>query len=328
MEDLTKKPEEYIQLTQELLNKCLEYMHLRGGSLGTQTKSRYSKDLKLLFANKVLTQPLYNKMHSKGGINAAILNLVQNTSEHFDLPNYKYKKVVAKKKSNYLPQVWREPEIIRMIDEIEEYGLLVSCAYYIGAGLRFSSAIMLSWDDFHWEDWIEDKTKIGSVTIVAKGNQQQNLIVDPILMNQLYNLANRRGKCFQGIPYKNSDNDLYLFVKRVELEALQEAFKKKNFENNLDNGLEEVNVKESAKFELIKKKHYLVDYRLRKLSKKFNNRPIKFHSIRHSRATNLLRKGFKLMTIKKQLMHKSITSTEIYLNLSDVDMDDEFNEKL
>ena len=120
----------------------------------------------------------------------------------------------------------------------------------------------------------------------------------------------------------------YLFIKETELDELETKFKKQNFDNILDSNNEEVNVKERARIEIVRKKHYLVDYRLRKLSKIFNSKRIKFHSIRHSRATNLLKKGVKLITIKDQLMHNSIATTEIYLNLENSDIENEFNDKL
>jgi len=215
-----------------------------------------------------------------------------------------------------------------MINNVEKYGLLIECTYYIGAGLRFSSAIMLSWDDFLWEDWLNDKTKTGKCNIRAKGDKYKTLVVDPILMNRLYNIAESKGKMFQGIPYKNSAEDLYLFIKKSSLEGLEEQFRKQNFDNILDSKKEQVNPQNMARLEIIRKTHYLVDYQLRKLSKFFNSKHIKFHSIRSSRATNLLKKGFKLYTISKQLMHESIATTEIYLNLSNIDIENEFNEKL
>ena len=94
-----------------------------------------------------------------------------------------------------------------------------------------------------------------------------------------------------------------------------------------DSGLK-YRIKEKSRNEIIRKKHYIVDYRLRKLAKVMNVKNIKFHSIRHSAATNLLKKGFKLTTIKDQLMHESISTTERYLNLSNMDIEEEFNGKL
>ena len=321
-----EKYNKYIKLTPILYDRCIEYMLRRG--LRESTKINYVKELDSMFKNEVLTQTLYNATYSKKGYYPSVLKLITNTCDHFDLPNFKYKIIKPIKKKIHNPIVFTESEITRMIDKVEEYSLLMACSYYIGAGLRFSSAIMLSWNDFLWEDWIADKTRTGKCNIKAKGDKDAVLVVDPILMNRLYNLAERTGNMFMGIPYKNSAKDLYLFIKKIDLEALQDVYKKQNFENILDSKKEQVNVKERAKVEMIRKKHYIVDYKLRKLSTFFNSRHIKFHSLRHSRATNLLKKGFKLMTIKEQLMHQSISTTEIYLNLSNVDIEDEFNEKL
>lgn len=323
---MEKEPKQFIQLTTELHDRCLEYMKRRG--LGEKTKLYYAAELTNIFKNPVLTQTIYNKIHSRAGYYGAVLTLITDTCEHFDIPNYKYKIIKRIRKSPKKPQVWHENDINTIILNVEEYSLLVSCAYYIGSGLRFSSAIMLSWDDFIWEDWVADKTKAGKCDIHAKGDKDARLMVDPILMNKLFNIASDKGKLFQGIPYKNSSEDLYLFINRADLEEIENKYKKQNFENVLDSNSEKINVKDRARVEMIRKTHYLVDYRMRKLSRFFNGKKPKFHSLRHSRATNLLKKGFKLITIKGQLMHNSISTTEIYLNLENIDTENEFNEKL
>lgn len=323
---MENNPKKFVELTPELHNRCLEYIKRRG--LGEKTRLYYTNELTNIFKNPLLTQTLYNKVYSRGGYYGAVLKLITDTCEHFDLPNYKYKIIRSIKRPKKKPQVWHENDIIKIINNIEVYGLLISCAYYIGAGLRFSSAIILSWDDFIWQDWILDKSKAGKCNIHAKGDKDKVLIVDPILMNKLYNIAESNGKLFQGIPYKNSAEDIYLFIKRDEKQALEAKYKKKNFDNILDSNDEQINVKERVMVEIIRNYHYLVDYKLKKLSKLFNSKKIKFHSIRHSRATNLLKKGFKLLTIKGQLMHNSIATTEIYLNVENIDEENEFNEKL
>ena len=315
-----------IELTPELHDYCLDYMRSR--KVSEKTTLLYKDELNKIFKHPILTQTLYNKTHSKGNYYRSVLKLIIDTCNYNDIPTYNYKSIKAIKKKQRIPQCWTEEEIIKMINNIEDYSLFVECAYYIGAGLRFSSALMLSWDDFIWSDWVNDKTKTGKCNIRAKGDKYNILIVDPILMNHLYNIAESKGKMFHGIPYKNSSEDMYLFIKKSSLDSLEELFRKQNFENILDSNKEQVNVKNSARLEIIRKNHYLVDYKLRKLSKFFNGKHIKFHSIRSSRATNLLKKGFKLYTISKQLMHESIATTEIYLSLSNVDIEDEFNEKL
>ncbi len=324
MENVDKK---FIILSQRLQDRCLEYIRRRG--LAEKTKIYYTKELDNIFRNPVLTQTIYNRVYSRGSYYPSVLKLITNTCDHFDIPNYKYKIIKSlKSKPKPKPQVWHEDDIIKMINNVEEYGLLISCAYYIGAGLRFSSAIMLSWDDFVWKDWIGDKSKAGKCDIHAKGDKDKRLIVDPILMNKLYNIAEDKGKLFQGIPYHNSSEDTYLFVRKAEIEDLEAKYKKQNFQNILDSKREEINVKDRAIVEIIRQKHYIVDYKLRKLSKIFNDKKPKFHSIRHSRATNLLKKKFNLITIKEQLMHNSIATTEIYLTLENIDQENEFNEKL
>lgn len=322
MENNQKTP---IQLDQELHNLCLEYARRR--KLSEKTKILYENELDNIFKYPVLTQTLYNKIYSKGNYYTSVLKLILNTCEHFDISSCKYKVIKPIKKRKHNPQVWSESDVLKMIDNVETYGLLIACAYYIGAGLRFSSAIMLSWDNFIWENWIENKTKTGKCTVLAKGGKEKVLMVNPILMNRLYNLAVENRKTFQGIPYKNSIEDKYLFIRQSELDKIENEYRKQNFENILDSKKEQINVKERAKVDLIKKKHNLVKYRLKKLSSQFNKN-IKFHSIRGSCATNLLKKGFKLLTIKDQLMHESISTTEIYLNLENSDIEKEFEEKL
>jgi len=322
MENNQKTP---IQLDQELHNLCLEYARRR--KLSEKTKILYENELDNIFKYPVLTQTLYNKIYSKGNYYTSVLKLILNTCEHFDISSCKYKAIKPIKKRKHNPQVWSESDVLKMIDNVETYGLLIACAYYIGAGLRFSSAIMLSWDNFIWENWIENKTKTGKCIVLAKGGKEKVLMVNPILMNRLYNLAVENRKTFQGIPYKNSIEDKYLFIRQSELDKIENEYRKQNFENILDSKKEQINVKERAKVDLIKKKHNLVKYRLKKLSSQFNKN-IKFHSIRGSCATNLLKKGFKLLTIKDQLMHESISTTEIYLNLENSDIEKEFEEKL
>ena len=314
-----------IQLDNSLQNSCLEYARRR--KLSEKTKQIYENELNNIFKNPVLTQTLYNKIYSKGNYYTSVLKLILNTCEHFDIPSYKYKVIKPIKKKKHNPKVWQESDILKMIDNVEIYGLLIACAYYIGAGLRFSSAILLTWDNFIWEDWLSDKTKTGKCNIIAKGGKEKVLRVNPILMNRLHKIAVENKKTFQGIPYKNSVEDKHLFVRQSEIDEIEDKYRKQNFENILDSKKEQINVEEKARVDIIKKKHDLVKYRLKKLSGQFNKN-INFHSIRHSAATNLLKKGFKLITIKDQLMHESIASTEIYLNLEDSDTEKEFDEKL
>ena len=318
---------DYIHLTKELYNYCLD--HINKPRLSEKTKTLYLKEVEKLFKFEKLTQQTYNNYYTKGNYYRAVLKLICDVAEFYDLGDYKYKTLKVRNRNRIPePQVWHENKLLEIAEEIEEYGLLIQCAYYIGAGLRFSSAIMLRWDDFNWEDWIIDRDKFGKCKIHAKGDKHKWLLVNPILMNKLHDIAKLKRRLFHNIPYKASSDDLYMFIDSDELEQYKSMFKKENFEKILDGFNFKYRTEEKARNEMIRKKHYLVAYRLRKLAKKMGVKSIKFHSIRHSAATNLLKKGFKLTTIKDQLMHESISTTERYLNLENIDIEDEFNEKL
>lgn len=319
----------FIPLTPEFFGKCKEYLGRKG--LSEKSNQLYLDVLKDIFKKETLTQTSYNDVYAKGSRYKAVLNIIKNTCYHFDIPFYNYKVITRKINPRKIPQIWSEKEILNVANVIEEYGLLVESAYYIGAGIRFSSAIWLKWEHFRWEDWIIDKTKAGKCLIFGKGNKQKYLDVHPILMNKLYSLAGDKGKIFLGIPYRNSAESTFLFISAIELEAIEDRAKKQHFDDMLGAGndyLMKRDIKELAKNELIAKMHDRVAYRLRKLKHLFNDRNIKFHSIRSSRATNLLKKGFSLLEISKMLMHEDTKTTQIYLNIEDSEITKKFNEKL
>lgn len=64
-------------------------------------------------------------------------------------------------------------------------------------------------------------------------------------------------------------------------------------------------------YHLVKKYLYLAD---------ITNKKIAVHSLRHTVATSLLANGVNLLSIKKLLGHKRITSTEIYTHINDNDL--------
>lgn len=329
MENDGKKQSKFIKLTPQLYDKCKEYLSRKG--LSEKSNQLYMAVLDKLFKKEILTQTVYNDIYSKGSRHQAVINLVKKTCYHFDIPSYNYKMIERKKKPRKPPQVWSEKDILKIANTIDEYGLLIESAYYIGAGIRFSSAILLKWEHFVWTDWIIDKTKAGKCLIFGKGGKQKYLDVHPILMNKLYSIAKDKGKLFQEVPYRNSSENTYIFISLVELEGIEERIKKQQHDDMLDIGsgyLMKQNAQELSKNKLIAKMHDRVAYKLRKLKHLFQNRNIKFHSIRSSRATNLLKKGFSLLEISKMLMHEDIKTTQIYLDIEDSEITKKFNEKL
>jgi integrase len=324
-----KKHSKFTQLTPHLFEKCKKYLEKRG--LSEKSNQLYLSVLENLFKKDVLTQTVYNDLYAKGSRYKAVLNLIKKTCYHFDIPSFNYKAIEKKLKPRKSPQIWSEKEILKVAEEIEDYGLLVESAYYIGAGIRFSSAVFIKWEHFRWDDWNEDRTKSGKCLIFGKGGKEKYLDVHPILMNKLYSFAENKGKVFLGVPYKNSSESTFIFIRFAELEEIIGRWKKEQFNNMVDIGdgyLMKRDAQELSKNELIAKMHDRVSYKLRKLKPSFNDRNIKFHSIRSSRATNLLQKGFSLLEISKMLMHEDIKTTQIYLDIEDSEITKKFNEKL
>lgn len=319
----------FIPLTPYLFKRCKEYLGRKG--LSEKSNELYLSVLENIFKKETLTQSLYNSVYSKGSRYKAVLNLIKNTCYHFNITSYNYKIIEKKRSKRKAPQVWSEEDILKITDEVEDYSLMVEAAYYIGAGIRFSSTLFLKWEHFKWEDWNKDKTKAGKCLIFGKGGKEKYLDVHPILMNKLYSLAESKGRIFLGIPYKNSAENTYIFIQETELKEMKDRLHKAEFNSMLeltDKPLMKRNINELAKNELISKMHDRVAYKLRKIKPLFNNKNIKFHSIRSSRATNLLRKGFSLLMISKMLMHDSIKTTQIYLHIEDMEITNKFNENL
>ncbi len=79
--------------------------------------------------------------------------------------------------------------------------------------------------------------------------------------------------------------------------------------------------------------HFPVDpRRVQKLVKEVANRTklsrdITPHVLRHTFATLALQKGMSLAAVKKILGHDRLSTTEIYLNLTDIHIQEEYEQK-
>jgi integrase len=329
------KVREFIKLTPELYRLCFKYMNQK--QYTEKTKVQYVKELDELFKNEVLTQTLYNKNYQKGGSYRAILNLVLKTCWFNDLPYFNYKVIEASKSSQNKSldrygtiKIFSEDEIGQLADILEEYGLLVRCSYYIGGGLRFSSAIRLKWTDFNWSEWT-DKNKPGKCLIHAKGKTEAYLPVHPILMNLLYNLAEENKKTFKGIPYENFDGENYIFLEESEIKKIIDRLKKEDNNRIIDNDLKKelkIDFKARALLEMTNIHYRKYQYQLVKVASVFKLKTIKTHTVRKSAATNLLRKGWPLIKIKYLLMHKSISTTEIYTKVTEDEINADYEKMI
>ena len=315
-----------ITLDGNLYNRCLEYLDKKG--IMEYTKEQYIRLLKVVFKKDVLTQMVYSIYYNKGGAYKSIIKLIPKVCDFYDIGIYRYKEISKKPTNRKLPQVWTEEEVYRIIHNIDTYGLLLSVAYHIGSGLRFSSAILVKWSDFMWEDWLVDTSKSGKCYIYAKGGKEKYLPVDKELMKELYDIAESKSKLWMGVPYKNFSGINYLFITDDEYLSVEKEIEKEKMNNMITNDVVysmKINKDERIKLKLTQMFYRSVDYQLEKLNSMFHKK-IKFHSIRSSKATTLLKKGFPLIYVKKLLMHTSISTTQIYIKLVDEDLQSKYDD--
>ena len=318
----------WIELTDELKKLCLLYLDKK--NYAEKTRLLYSNQIENIFTKPILTQRYYNTIYDKGYLYRSVLKLIIAAMEYNDLPVYKYKHIPQIVKPRKTPQVWSDAEIQKIISHHPDNKgrLMISCSYYIGAGIRFESTIYLKWSDFNWKEWIIKQESAGTCFIHAKRGKEATLPVDKSLMKQLYNYARTHRKFLYGTP-NDFNNDQYIFIDKYELKEYIELAKKNkwNKENlEMETGKTKIDYKELGKVLYTKKFHDRFNYQLKIISKSyFNNKKVKFHSFRSSRATNLLKKGFNIVEIKDLLMHSTIQTTQIYLNLTNIDLQNKFN---
>ena len=216
----------------------------------------------------------------------------ENNIDFFiNIPRMKYKKPK-------IAELFSPSEIKLMIAAAPKpYDLCIRCIFNMGAGLRISEIIKMSWNDIRWVDWLSNKGSYG-VTVIKEGKGGKERIVN--------------------IPSKLMQ-DLYDFAK--EQDVLNE-FRIPTGAMIFDFGGGDFNPKlraydiEKWKFEYVKSRYNWFRYNILKKCEKALNKRIKIHSLRHSRATYLYEvEKVPIGNIQKLLGHTSIETTMRYVHI-------------
>jgi integrase len=162
-------------------------------------------------------------------------------------------------------------------------------------GLRISECLKLTWDNFSWLMWLQDKSKMGEVNLTnTKGGKFRVIPIDTQLMQLLYDVS--PNKTTTGIPIGGVSNLVFNF------------------------GIESYNDKNKSPAENLNDYiNYAADrYReiLYKVTKDTIGKRCHPHMFRHYRAQYLMDKGLPIESLKSYLGHASISSTEIYAQAS------------
>lgn len=288
-----------LELNDDLLSDIIDYAKTKGYSYGTL--KGYAIQLKALFKK-------YDKLDkdnmikilkkAKHPYHRAILSLI---NEYCFYSKVDFNMTIPKKRNppRKIPETLTIEEIKKMIEATPKpYNLMLRCIFGIGAGLRISEAIKLSWNHFYWADWL--KTKEDGIAIIKESKRGKSRIVNvpKNLMQDLYNYA------------KDEEllNEFFIPEKGVLFNFGIGEWNKTTFSYN----------KELWKNEYVKHAYDWFRYNIiRQICEKVVGRNIKVHSLRHSRATYLLEvEEIPLERISQLLGHSDIKTTMIYAKMN------------
>lgn len=197
------------------------------------------------------------------------------------------------KQTKKFPESISPLEVSKLIDNMESVKDKLFTWTVYDLGLRLSEGIKLTWDNFNWLEWLQDRSKQGVVNIVyTKRGKFRALPVNPILMNALYDAHSKRTEA--GVPIGNLVFDYGI------MGYLNDKTK----------------TPEQCKFDYIEYASKTYRNLIYRLSKNYLGKRINPHRLRHGKAQDLMDNGVPIETIKAFLGHEKISSTEIYAQAS------------
>jgi integrase len=311
MENETKETPK-ILLNAELMAAINKYLNSQGYAIWTIDK--YRSGIKHLFDkfNYLDKQRCKYILNRPNPNQKALLNLIiKAAAEHdIDIPTMNVSK--TKTKPREPPRiVYSIDDVKNMIQHLKEdrAKLMFKCLFSIGAGIRISELIKMTWSSFNWKVWIKNPDEYGNFTIrKTKRTHTFSVPVPPELMQSLYAYG-VAVKCptemfflGEGIGFKRvpkSDD----FVFKFDINE-PDYFYKKNEPDKWN------------KIYVQKVYNHIYYNILTKNLKDFLGHNLRLHALRHARATQLINEGVDISIVSKLLGHRSITTTMIYLDMT------------
>ncbi len=295
---------ESLELNKDLYFKIVDYARTKG--YAQKTIDVYSHYLKRLIQKyPILNKDVLNKILKsiKHQNQRAVLTLI-NDYCYFSEIDFKIMIPKIKAKPRSPPIILSVEEAKIMVESVPKpYDLMIRCIFNIGAGLRISEAIKLSWNHINWVDWLKHKTYGVCLLKDSKGGKNGNNNIPTKLMNDLYEYAKELKILNEfGIPRGS-----------MIFECGLSDFKPDLLINN----------KEKWRYEAIKHAYDWFRYNIvQKYCEKALGRRIKIHWLVHSRCTYLYAiEKVPIERIQKLRRHKDISTTLIY---TEVDIKDTF----
>lgn len=198
------------------------------------------------------------------------------------------------------PEIYSIEEIKLMIKSAPyPYNLALRCIFNMGAGLRVSEVIKLSWNHIRWIDWLKDQDNYGIAIIKsAKGSKDRVVNIPTNLMRDLYNYAKKIGVL----------NEMRIPVGGMLFSFDHLHYKEDLLKRNIIQWKEEYvrSCYDWFRYNIIKK-----------CCEKALGKRIKIHSFRHSRATYLYEvEKVPIERIQLLLGHAKLDTTMIYTKVN------------
>lgn len=292
-----------IVIDKETIAEMNEWMQVKGYSSNTIKQYNYTlgiiSNMYKEVSNENLRKILKGFKHQN---QRAVLCLINNYC--FDkgmLFNLLIPKVKVKPRKT--PDILSIDEIKIMIASAPKpYDLAIRCIFNMGAGLRVSEMIKLSWNHIRWADWLADKSRYGVAVIKSgKGSKDRVVNIPSNLMNDLYKYAEQENRINEyGMP-----NGGMMFPM-----GKMSRYKKKLQAYDMEKWKAEFLVYAYGWF-----RYNIIQQKCEKaLGKK-----IKIHSLRHSRATYLYEvEKVPIERIQLLLGHSNLATTMIYTKVNPI----------
>jgi len=291
-----------LELKVDLLNDILSWMVAK--NYPHNTRRQYGYTLKWIWDNHghldKQTLKKINKKFKHQNQRAVLVLINSYCYEH----NIDFRIILprgVRRKKKHTIKVLPKADIELMIKSAPKpYDLVLKCVFRIGAGLRISEAIKLSWYHFKWPEWLQERQE-GKVTIRGSKGNDRLITVPKWLMEELYeyakeeNVLNEFGVPTGGIIFMFGNRDYKKQLRTIDLEQWKEEYIKYAYD--------------WFRYNVI-----------RKCCNKALGYNVNVHQLRHSRATHLLEEGVKLEILQKLLGHQDIRMTMEYLEVSDKQM--------
>jgi len=207
-----------------------------------------------------------------------------------------------KVKPRKTPEIYSTAEIDLLIKSAPKpYDLAIRCIFNMGAGLRVSEIIKLSWNHIRWIDWLPNKENYG-VAVIKSGKGSKDRVVN--------------------IPHKLM-KDLYQYAKEVEvLNEFRVPVGGMIFDFGSTIFKPELKQQDIEKWkdEYVRHSYDWFRYNIiHKHCEKALGKRLKVHSLRHSRATYLYEiEKVPIERIQLLLGHKELSTTMIYTKVNPV----------